>query len=202
MLLLAGCGTTQPPYVETEVPIQESQVAGTALDMKNIENIRYSEQLKVYPLGRYEDSAGNMHESHTLYRTEQSPRWNLHPNVPVAVPMGPVVAVADPARQTAVLTGELDQKIKQQNQLLQATIEQNDRMGAEIAKMQTEVVKAKDAAVVNAELQKQILEKNNELEQTQKRLTELEGKEDQRKKQEEALKASAPNKKSWWKFWN
>lgn len=205
LVLLTGCGTTQPPpIVETQVPIQESQIAGTALDMKNTENIRYSEQLKAYPVGRYEDAAGNMHESHTLYRAEESPRWNLHPNVPVAVPMGPVIAVADPARQTVALTGELEQKITQQNQLLQATIEQNDRLGAEIAKMQTEVGKEKDAVLVNAELQKKIIEKETQLEETRKRLDDLEAAAAALKKKAEAPKSpqqAPPTQKQWWRFW-
>jgi hypothetical protein len=62
--------------------------------------------------------------------------WNLHPNVPTAINMGPIVAVTDPNRQAEPMTPELIQKIQQENQLLKVTAEQNDAMAAKIAELQ------------------------------------------------------------------
>ncbi|SDT90706.1 hypothetical protein SAMN05444156_0625 [Verrucomicrobium sp. GAS474] len=184
LVALAGCSTTP---TETTVPIRENQVAGTALDLQDTENVRYSEALKAYPVGRYEDPNNPyvLHEAHTIYRAEQPPRWNLNPNAPTAVPLGPTVAVADPAKQTAALSGELEQKIQQQNQLLQATAEQNDRLSQEIDRMKTEADKAQAAAAANEALRRQVADQQAQL---------------------DVLKTQAdktpPPRKAWWELWH
>ena len=38
-----------------------------------------------------------MHEAHVVYRKEAGAGWNLNPNAATVVPLGPVLAVADPA---------------------------------------------------------------------------------------------------------
>lgn len=137
-LLLTACGTA--PVTERIVPVQESAVAGTALDLKDTENIRYSEQLKAYPVGRYADpnNPSVMHEAHTLYRSEQSPRWNLNPNVPTAVPMGPAIAVTEPSKETVTITTAELEEIRHQAQQMQATFEQNERLAKELQQMRDE----------------------------------------------------------------
>ena len=186
LLGLAGCST---PQADTTVPVQENQVAGTALDLQNTENLRYGEQLKAYPVGRYEDPNNPyvLHEAHTIYRAEQASRWNLNPNAPTAVPLGPTVAVADPAKQTAALTGELEQKIQQQNQLLQATTEQNDRLSQEIDRMKTEADKAQAASVANDALRQQIAGQQAQLDALKNTAA-------------QAVKP-APPRKAWWEAW-
>ena len=134
-LLLVACSS--PRVVEHVVPIQESTVAGTSLDLENTENVRYSEQLKAYPIGRYVDPnhPDVMHEAHTLYRAEQSSRWNLHPNAPTAVPLGPAMAVTEPSKQTVTITTAELEEIRRQTQQMQATFEQNERLAKELEKM-------------------------------------------------------------------
>jgi hypothetical protein len=134
-LLLAACGTS--PVRETVVPVQESAVAGTTLDLKNTENVRYSEQLKAYPVGRYADPNNPevMHEAHTLYRAEQSPRWNLNPNTPTVVPLGPALAVADNSKQVVTITAAELEEMRRSRQALEATYEQNKRLTQEIEKL-------------------------------------------------------------------
>jgi hypothetical protein len=118
MWLCAGCQThvkkaAAPLPVEPPVP-----VAGTDLDPHNVEKVRVGETLKAYPVGRFVDpnDPNVMHESHVVYRKEAGAGWNLSPNAPTVVPLGPVLAVADPATQPNPLPAELEQKVAEQNQ--------------------------------------------------------------------------------------
>jgi hypothetical protein len=80
-----------------------------------------------------------MHEGHTVYRAETSPEWNTNPNAPTSLPLGPgEMATADPSQQHTVLTAELEQRLKQEDQLLQTTYEQNERLAQEIKALQAE----------------------------------------------------------------
>lgn len=131
-LLLAGCASSHPPTVDVSPgPLPQRH------DAPDTVSIRTPEQLKAYPVGRYEDpnDPDVMHEGHTVYRAETSPDWNTAPNAPIAVPLGPTMAVADPSQQHTALTAELEQRLKQEDQLLQTTYEQNERLSQEIKTM-------------------------------------------------------------------
>jgi len=171
-------------------------MASTPLEEGNMESLRSSEQLKAYPVGRYQDPNNPyiMHEGHTLYRAEQSPRWNLNPNSPVAVPLGPTVAVSDPAQQLSPVTAELEQKIQQQNQLITATIEQNDRLGQEIQKLQDEQAKARESMANQEQLQQQLAQKEAELAEARMREADAEA-------QITPLVAPKPTLSWWEKTW-
>lgn len=123
-------------------------LATLPVETSSSDSVRTPENLKAYPVGRYTDSDSPevMHEAHTVYRAENSPQWNLAPNAPTAVPLGPTpptgtVAVADPARQHVALTAELEQRLKQEEQLLQTTYEQNERLSQEVKKLQEQLPK-------------------------------------------------------------
>ncbi len=150
---LAGCetpgktsGKPPPPLVIPPAP-----VAGTQLDQKNMENVRVGESLKAYPVGRLVDpnNPNLMDEAHTIYRRESGPSWNLNPNAPTVVPLGPVLAVADPAKVPNPLSAELEQKIAEQNQLMSSLIEQNEALAAQIKKLTKDLadVRAKQGPV-------------------------------------------------------
>ncbi|MBX7157682.1 MAG: hypothetical protein K1X66_04770 [Verrucomicrobiae bacterium] len=125
--ILVGCAKKNEPTVTY---VQENSVAGTALDMDNTENVRYSETLKAYPMGRYVDpnNPDVMHEAHTIYRAETQPAWNLDPNMPTAVPLGPAIAVTLPDMQQIPLSAELESKIQEQNRLFRNIAQQNNLM--------------------------------------------------------------------------
>lgn len=137
----AGCATTKKT---TAVPPPPSPVpvAGTDLDQTNLEKVRTGETLKAYPIGRYADpnDPNVMHESHVVYRKEAGASWNLTPNAPTVVPLGPVLAVSDPSIQPDPLPAELEQKMAEQNQLMAALIEQNEALAAELAKLNQDIV--------------------------------------------------------------
>ena len=120
-LLLVGCASSNPPTVNVSgAPLpQKHEVPDPA-------SVRAPEKLKAYPVGRYEDpnDPDVMHEGHTIYRAETSPEWNTDPNEPTSLPLGPgEMATANPSQQHTALTAELEQRLKQEDQLLQTTYE-------------------------------------------------------------------------------
>lgn len=141
----AGCATMEKPVaansappVPVKVPVP---VAGTQLDESKAEQVRHGEGLKAYPINRYVDpnDPNVMHEGHVVYRREASAGWNLNPNAPTVVPLGPALAVAEGARQPNPLSAELEQKIAEQNQLMASLIEQNEALSKELGRLNKEI---------------------------------------------------------------
>src|SRR6202012_4114151 len=133
-LLLVGCATSNPPSLN---------VSAGPLPRKHSDpsTVRTPEKVKAYPVGRYEDPINPdvMHEGHTVYRSESSPEWNTAPNEPTSLPLGPgEMATADPAQQHTALTADTQQRLKQEDQLLQTTYEQNQRLAEEIKALQAQ----------------------------------------------------------------
>jgi hypothetical protein len=121
-LLIVGCATSNPPSLNVSAgPLPQKHSTADP------STVRAPEKLKAYPVGRYEDPSDPyvMHEGHTVYRAESSPDWNTAPNEPTSIPLGPgEMATADPAQQHTALSAELEQRLKQEDQLLQTTYEQ------------------------------------------------------------------------------
>ena len=144
-LALAGCETLTKQTAKAPPPPSmepaPAPVAGTELDQNNTEKVRVSESLKAYPVGRLVDpnDPNVMHEAHTVYRREAGSNWNLNPNAPTVVPLGPVLAVADPAKTPSPLPAELEQKIAEQNQLMATLIEQNESLSKELGRLNKEI---------------------------------------------------------------
>ena len=139
IVLGGGCATKPKPSIAAAPP--PVPVSGTDLDQANVEKVRSAETLKAYPIGRYVDprDPNVMHESHVVYRKEAGANWNLAPNAPTVVPLGPALAVSDGATQPNPLPAELEQKVAEQNQLMAALIEQNEALAAELAKLGKEL---------------------------------------------------------------
>jgi hypothetical protein len=145
-LLGTGCAhwqkTAAPTAAAAEIPAAPpAPVSATDLDPANAEKVRVGESLKAYPVGRYLDPQDPdlMHEAHVVYRREAGASWNLNPNAPTVVPLGPVLAVADPAKIPSPLPAELEQKMAEQNQLVATLIEQNEALAKELAKLGQEL---------------------------------------------------------------
>lgn len=136
-LLLAGCAS---PVPATSLNLGAGPLAQRHT-VSDTASVRSPEQLKAYPVGRYEDpnDPAIMHEGHTIYRAETSPEWDTDPNEPTSLPLGPgEMAAADPSQQHTALTAELEQRLKQEDQLLQTTYEQNESLAQEIKALQAE----------------------------------------------------------------
>src|ERR1700761_6701238 len=134
-LLLIGCASHQPSVDVATGPLPQKH------DAPDPASVRTPEKVKAYPVGRYEDPSDPtvMHEGHTVYRAENSSDWDTDPNSPTSLPLGPgEMAEADPAQQHTALTAELEQRLKQEDQLLQTTYEQNERLAQEIKALQAE----------------------------------------------------------------
>lgn len=146
VVVCGGCSTmdnaktsaASPPMAPTPVV---APVAGTQMNPSNAEKVRHGDALKAYPINRYVDpnDPNVMHEGHVVYRRESVGGWNLNPNAPTVVPLGPALAVADGARQPNPLPAELEQKIAEQNQLMASLIEQNESLSQELARLTKEV---------------------------------------------------------------
>lgn len=155
-VLTGGCATTEnktaaarpPPATVPEV----APIAGTQMDQANMEKVRHSDSLKAYPVNRYVDpnDPNVMHEGHVIYRREQSGGWNLNPNAPTVVPLGPALAVADGARQPNPLPAELEQRMAEQNQLMASLIEQNESLSKELARLNKEISDMRQRGVLAA----------------------------------------------------
>ena len=138
LVLVAACLSACASQKVTEVPSAAPVVADTVLDPTNQENVRNSSVIQTLSVGPSQDPTNpNIREdAHNIERVVEPESWNLHPNVPTAINMGPIVAINDPNRQAEPMTPELVQKIQQENQLLKVTAEQNDAMAAKIAELQ------------------------------------------------------------------
>ncbi len=136
LALFGGCASHPKTVVVSPLP---RDVPGTTLSSDGIESVRYAENIKAYPVNRYVDPAnrGVMHEGHTIYRVETSARWNLRPNQPVAVPLGPTVAVrGNPATHPGPLPGELAAELTRQKEATRTVIAQGERLGGSIDRLQ------------------------------------------------------------------
>lgn len=124
----------RPPEVATV----RQGVGGTILPSIGLESVRYGENIKAYPVSRYVDpnDRGVMHEGHIIYRAETTAKWNLHPNLPVVVPLGPTLAVNNPARRTSVLPAELEGELANQRANSTELAAQNARLTETIARLQ------------------------------------------------------------------
>ena len=138
LVLVAACLSACASQKVAEVPSAAPVVADTVLDPTNQENVRNSSVVQTLSVGPTQDPTNpNIREdAHNIERVVEPESWNLHPNVPTAINMGPIVAINDPNRQAEPMTPELVQKIQQENQLLKVTAEQNDAMAAKIAQLQ------------------------------------------------------------------
>jgi hypothetical protein len=168
LVLAAACLSACASQKVTEVPSAAPVVADTVLDPTNQENVRNSSVVQTLSVGPSQDPTNpNIREdAHNIERVVEPESWNLHPNVPTAINMGPIVAVNDPNRQAEPVTPELIQKIQQENQLLKVTAEQNDAMAAKIAELQALLKTKQMTDQDNAELTARVAQ----LEKAQKEL--------------------------------
>ena len=185
---LTGCASQPKP----RVVLMPSPMPSTVLPTPGLESIRYSENLKAYPVGRYIDPNSNlvMHERHSIYRVETTAKWNLNPNGPVSVPLGPPVALIDPARHNAPVNAEVIAEINKQKAASQALLDQGTKFDQSLSQLS-------GTFQVTKQLGEQNLQLRQELTTTQKRLDALE--QELRKKQAEvALGANEKGKTNEW----
>lgn len=97
-------------------------------------SLRAPERVKGYPVGRYiePDDSKVMHERHTVYRVEQDADWNLRPAEEYDLPLGPSIAVSDPATVNNPYAADLENQLFNQKAYNASISQQNDAMYKEI----------------------------------------------------------------------
>ena len=175
LVLLSACASKPKPHVT-----QMNSVPGRILPTEGIESVRYSENIKAYPVGRYIDPGSSlvMHERHTVYRVETTAKWNMHPSAPVTVPLGPPVGLIDPARHNAPVNAEVIAEVNRQKAATQALLDQGTKLDQTLSQLS-------GAFQVTKQLGEQNRQLRDELTTNQKRLDALE--QELRKKQADAF---------------
>jgi hypothetical protein len=178
--LLVACATKPVRCVETS----PRAVPGTTLPSDGVESVRYAEKIKAYPLGRYVDPNNSriMHEGHSIYRVETTAKWNLHPNEPVSMPLGPV-HVPDSARTTAPVGDELVAQLNQQKEATRAIVQGGQAVSQKLGELAGRMQQTQEIAAQNAALKQ-------EVNTTKQRLDALE---EELRKQQRTARVPQPN---------
>ena len=150
LLLLSACASNRTPRLLN----MSRQVPGTTLPGDDIESVRYSENIKAYNVGRYVDpnNAFVMHERHVVYRVETTAKWNLHPNAPATVALGPAVQIIDPARKEGPTTAEVIAEVNRQKAATQTVIDQGKRLNDSLMHISSALDASKQVAEQNRQL--------------------------------------------------
>ena len=154
LLLLSACASNR----KLAVLNMPRTVPGMTLPSDDIESVRYSENIKAYNVGRYVDpnNALLMHERHVLYRVETTAKWNLHPNAPATVALGPAVQIIDPARKDGPTTAEVIAEVNRQKAATQTVIDQGKRLNDTLTQISTALDATKQVADQNRQLTMEI----------------------------------------------
>jgi hypothetical protein len=148
-VLLPSCASHKAVVVR-----MPHSVPGTTLPAQSMESIRYSENLKAYPVGRYVEPNNSlvMHEAHTVYRVETTAKWNLHPHRPASMPGGPAVGLIDPARKDGPTTAEVVAEVNRQKAATQAVLAEGARISQTLNQLAANVSVTKQISEENAQL--------------------------------------------------
>lgn len=162
LALLTGCSSPRIVKMPPAVP-------GTTLSPEQMESVRYAENVKGYPVGRYIDPNNDliMHEQHVIYRVETTAKWNLHPNGSPAVSLGPPLAIIDSARSNAPINAEVIAEVNKQKAATQALLIQGAKLNQTLSQLAGTFQVVKQIDVQN-------LQMKQELTVTEKRLDALE----------------------------
>jgi len=165
-LCLAACAGR--PFQTTQITPRD--VPGTALSPDATPGVRYAENIKAYPVGRYIDPNNPwiMHDGHTIYRVETTAKWNLHPQASPAssILRGPV-RIRDTAASASPVGDELVAELNRQKQATQAVLAGAQSIGNKLTVLSGEVQQTRQLAKQNVQLRQ-------EMDATTKRLDALE----------------------------
>ncbi len=164
-IFVMSCASKTPPVVKVE-PVSP----GRNLSREEARRVRLPESLKAYPLGRYVDPhhRGVMHESHTIYRVETTPKWNFARQGKPSVPVPQHLPSADLSRN------ELLVELTRQREATKAVMRSGQDVSSKLTDLATSLHKNQQAlAEQNAGIRQ-------DLKTTRERLETLEGKVNER----------------------
>jgi hypothetical protein len=149
-ICLAGCASqrtfTAPPLPTLGVP-------------HDADSIRYQETFRAYQVGRYVEPNNPlvMHDTHTLYRVETLPHWNLYPSAPSGPMPVQVRAIPDPAHAQAPLNDEIVAELNQQKEITQKVTSEANRLTSLLEQLSGSLAETKAVAKQNLTVKQQLL---------------------------------------------
>lgn len=149
VMLLASCASKPAQRIVPVTP----EMSGRTLKRGETASVRHAEVIKAYPVGRYVDprKRGVMHEAHTLYRVEASPKWNLtRPSGPSTIP---TLTTATSKPSGSELTVELNRQRQATQAVIQGGQVVSDKLTEMTAALQQNRVLAEQNATMRKELQ-------------------------------------------------
>jgi len=122
------------------------------MERAGVENVRYAETLKAYPLARYVDPNNGriMHEGHTIYRIESTGKWNLQSSTPTTLP---AVVRRDPSKAGSLVGDELLMELNRQKQVTQAVLAGSHAVSQKLGELSTSLQQSKQAVEQNTRLE-------------------------------------------------
>ena len=135
-VLLASCASRPQPQIglrPTPPPAIEP-----------VEEVRYTDVVRAYHVGRYVDPNQTMHEQHPVYRIEASARWNLHPGALTTANLlnpPPDAAFVPPPTNDAIFA-----EMNRQREATQRILSEAARLAASYAEIQKVVAEMRSAA--------------------------------------------------------
>jgi polyhydroxyalkanoate synthesis regulator phasin len=119
--------------------------------------VRYAENIKAYPIGRYIDPNNSriMHEGHSIYRVETTAKWNLHPNEPVPMPRGPF-HIRDSARTTSPVGDELVAQLNQQKEATREIMQGGEVVSQKLGELSGKLQQTQEIAAQNSLLKQEM----------------------------------------------
>jgi hypothetical protein len=174
LFTLSACETQR----QSVVHMTAASVPGTTLSPEGMESVRYAENLKAYPLGRYIDpnDPDVMHEAHTIYRLETTAKWNLHPqDSPVS--SIPAVHNQDSASAPVLLRDELAVELNRQREATKIIIQSGQTITQKLNDLASAVQKTRQIAENTAQRQSEMdstIQNLKSLEEELRKLRQLE----------------------------
>jgi len=166
-VILTGCHST-PDYPFAEIPTPSPSV----LPPESAVNVWYPDQIAPYAVGRYIDSRDRdvMHESHTIYRREQTSRPNLTP--PAAL-MFPPVASPPAITATSMFQDALTAELNQQRATSKAILDQAKALDQQLGRLNSQSREFHDTLQELGRVREQFLAVSNRLEFIERQLGKL-----------------------------
>ena len=121
-------------------------------------SIRYPETSRAYHIGKYVDPNNPfvMHETHTLYRVEETARWNRHPGPQCDTLPVELKALPEPARVAVPFNDEVIAELNRQKEITQKVTTEGSRLTAVLQQLSESLDETKGVAKENLTLKQQL----------------------------------------------
>lgn len=145
IILLSACAS----HPSKKLVLRASPVGQSV----SADGLRVGDDLKEYRFGRYVDPRDPlvMHESHPLYRVENSAHWDLRPNNKSAFPRQDIVQSSSVSANDAVVA-----EVNKQRAATQAFTEQTTALNQRLNELGEAVAQTKDLAQQNLGLKRDV----------------------------------------------